>query len=241
MKRIYTPIIALLLIVSISILSFNAQVVGAQDIDFDLDYSDPASDVTWVYENGTTEMRNDPKYVNIKWLRSELQPDNETIKLTIELASPGKIRTDNITIYQINIYTAVGNASHFIVNYTNGNCKLRTNTSASFINESIEYSISGLRLDCFVNLSELGNITYYNVDASAETREYENETIGWVLKKDFGWEVSGSPGTTPDDDLTDGEDGGIFDLGSDLCIISIVLALILVVVIIIAILARRRY
>ena len=239
MNRSYTLILALSLIVSVSILSFNALVVEAQDIDFDLSYSDPASDVTWVYENGTTEMKSEPKDVNIKWLRSELQPDNETLKLTIELSSPGEIRTDDATSYQVNIYTTDGNATHFIVNYSDGNCQLRTNTSATFINESVEYSIYGLRLDYFVSLSELGNITHYNIDASAETREYENETVGWILKKDFGWEVSGSPGTTPDGELVE-EEGGIFDQGSDLCIISVVLILVLVVFIIIVLLAKRN-
>ena len=239
MNRPYTPILALMLIVSVSILYFNVQIVGAQEINFDLSYSDPASDVTWVYENGTTEMKSEPKDVNIKWLRSELQPDNETIKLTIELTSPGKIRTDNITNYQINIYTVTGNATHFIVNYSDGNCKLRANTSATFVNESVEYSISGLRLDCFVNLSELGNITYYNIDATAETKEYENETVGWVLKKDFGWEVAGSPGSTPDDELVE-EEGGIFDSNSTLCITGIILALILAVIIIIIVFRKKE-
>ncbi|MCK5309502.1 MAG: hypothetical protein KAJ64_02545 [Thermoplasmata archaeon] len=240
MNRLYTPILALLLIVSLSILSINSPVVLAQEINFDLSYSDPASDVTWVYENGTTEMMSEPKDVNIKWLRSELEPNDGTIKLTIELSSPGVIRTDNVTAYQFNIYTTEGNATHFIVNYSDGTCKLRTNTSATFINESVEYSISGLRLDCFVNQSELGNITYYNIDATAETKEYENETIGWVLKKDFGWEVAGAPGSTPDDEL-DEEEGGIFDPNSNLCIVGIILAILLTVVIIIIIVAKRRY
>ena len=234
------PILALLLIVSVSILSFNAQVVVAQDINFDLSYSDPASDVTWVYENGTIEMKSEPKDVNIKWLKSELELDDGTLKLTIELSSPGVIRTDNITVYQFNIYTDIGNTSHFIVDYSDGNCRLRTNTSATIINDSVEYSISDGDLNCLVNLSELGNITYYNIDASAETREYENETVGWVLKKDFGWEVSGSPGTTPNDEL-DEEEGGIFDPNSNLCIVGIILVILLVVIIIIIIVAKKRY
>ncbi len=238
-SRLYTPFLALLLVASISILPFNAQVVSAQDISFDLSYSDPASDVTWTYENGTTEMKSEPKDVNIKWLRSELEPNDDTLKLTIELSSPGVIRTDNITTYKINIYTTAENATHFIVNYSDGNCKLRTNTSASFINESVEYSISGSELECFVSLSELGNITYYNIDATAETREYENETVGWVLKKDFGWEVAGSPGSTPDDEL-DEEEEGIFDANSNLCIAGIILAVILAAIIILIIVIRKN-
>ncbi len=184
--------------------SVCGQVGVAQSIVFDLDYSDPASDVTWVYGNGSTEMKSEPKDVNIKWLRSEMQPGNETLKLTIELSSPGHIRNDNVTFYHINIYTMLGNASHFTVNYTNGTCTLGTNTTSNLVNNSLDFSISGLALNCFVNVSELGNITYYNIDASAETREYENETVGWVLKKDFGWELPGSPGTTPDDTPEDG-------------------------------------
>ena len=175
-----------------------------QAIDFDLDYSDPASDVRWIYENGTSELKNEPKDVNIKWLRSKLQADDETLKLTIELSSPGQIRTDDATSYLFNIYTIAGNESHYIVNYSNGDCTLYTKTSASLINQSVTHSISGQDLACFVNMSDLGNITYYNVDASAETREYVNATVGWVLKKDFGWEVSGSPGTTPEDVPEDG-------------------------------------
>ena len=116
---------------------------------------------------------------------------------------------------------------------------MRTNTSASFINESVEYSISGSELECFVSLSELGNITYYNIDATAETREYENETVGWVLKKDFGWEVAGSPGSTPDDEL-DEEEEGIFDANSNLCIAGIILAVILAAIIILIIVIRKN-
>lgn len=175
-----------------------------QGIDFDLDYSDPASDVRWIYENGTSELKNEPKDVNIKWLRSKLLPDNVTLKLTIELSSPGQIRTDDATSYLFNIYTTAGNESHYIVNYSNGDCTLYTNTSASIVNETVKHSVSGQDLACFVNVSDLGNITYYNVDASASTFEYENATVGWVLKKDFGWEVSGSPGTTPEDVPEDG-------------------------------------
>lgn len=223
MKRLYVLIITLSLILNVSILILTEQATGAQDIDFDLDYSDPASDVTWVYGNGSTEMRSDPKDVNIKWLRSEMQ--SETLKLTIELNSPGVIRTDNITIYKINLYTTLGNATHFIVNYSNGNCNLRTNTSSAIINDSVEHSISGSALECLVDFSELGNVTYFNIDASAETREYENDTVGWVLKKDFGWELSGSPGTIPGED-PEGEETPGFLFG------SMLLATIIAVVII---------
>ena len=217
MKRAGTLILTLSLILSISLMAFNVQ-VAAQEIDYDLDYSDPASDVTWVYENGTMETSSEPKDVNIKWIRSELQAGNETLKLSIELSSPGVIRTDNATIYQINIYTTTGNASHFALKYTDGICKLGTNITESFINETVDYSISGLRLDCFVNLSELGTVTHFNIDATAETREYENETVGWILKKDFGWEISGSPGSTPDNGTEDGgEDTPGFELITMVC------------------------
>ncbi len=175
-----------------------------QGIDFDLDYSDPASDVMWIFENGSTEMKGEPKDVNIKWLRSELLPDSERLKLTIELSSPGQIRTDTATSYLFNIYTTTGNESHYVVNFTNGDCTLYTNTSANIINQSITHSVSGQELNCFVNQSELGNITYYNLDASAETYEYENATVGWVLKKDFGWELPGNPGTVPGDEPEEG-------------------------------------
>ncbi len=183
-----------------------------QSIDFDLDYSDPASDVTWVYENGSFETKGEPKDVNIKWLRSELLGDGVTLKLTIELSSPGQIRTDDATAYKFNIFSTAGNESHFIVNYTNGDCTLHTNKSTNPINQSIEHTVSGQDLVCFVNISELGNITQYNLDASAETYVYENATVGWVLKKDFGWELPGNPGTTPGDEQEEGNGTPGFEL-----------------------------
>lgn len=198
MKGIYTRILAFMVVLGISFSVFG-QVGTAQNIIYDLNYSDPASDVTWTFENGTSEMKSEPKDVNIKWVRSEMQPGNETLKLTIELSSPGQIRSDNATFYHINIYTTTANASHFIVNYSNTNCILGTNISTSGVNNSVDFSIVSGELHCFVNKSELGNITYYNIDASAQTREYQNDTVGWVLKRDFGWEVPGNPGTTPDD------------------------------------------
>ncbi len=206
MKKKGNLIMVLLLTLSISLLAFNVP-VAAQAIDYDLDYSDPASDVTWVYENGTMENKSEPKDVNIKWLRSEMEAADGALKLTIELASPGQIRTDNATFYHFNIYTSDANASHFVLNYSNGNCRLGTNITDSFINSSVDHTITGLRLDCFVNLSELGNVTYFNIDATAETRDYVNETVGWILKKDFGWQVPGSPGSTPTNGTENGEEG----------------------------------
>jgi len=189
---------------SVFVWAFVFAPVQGQTIDYDLDYSDPASDVTWVYENGSTENKDEPKDVNIKWLRSELLGDGVTVKLTIELSSPGQILTNDATAYKFNLYTTAGNESHFVVNYSNGNCNLHTNTSTNPINQSVEYTVSGGDLVCLVNISELGNITKYNVDASAETYVYENATVGWVLKKDFGWEVPGNPGTVPGDELDEG-------------------------------------
>jgi hypothetical protein len=174
-------------------------------IEYDLDYSDPASDVTWVYGNGSMENKGEPKDVNIKWVRSE--PVGQTLKLTIELSSPGQIQTDEATSYMFNIYTTAGNQSHFVVNYSDGDCTLYTNTSSTPVNSSVEYSINGGDLVCFVNVSDLGTIESYNLDASAETVVYENATVGWVLKKDFGWAVPGNPGTAPGDELDEGGGG----------------------------------
>jgi hypothetical protein len=177
--------------------AWSAAVAHGQAVVYDRDYSDPASDVTWIFGNGSYEMRDEPKDVNIKWLRSELVGD--TLRLTIELSNPGQVRTDNATVYQLNIYTTTGNASHFIVNYSDGDCALYTNTSSNIINGSVEHTVSGGELVCFVSLAQLGDITYYNLDASAQTYGYENATVGWVLKKDFGWELPGNPGSTPED------------------------------------------
>jgi hypothetical protein len=194
-----------LIVVFALLLGFSFSAVGQIDvIEYDLDYSDPASDVTWVFGNGSKVMMSEPKDVNIKWVRSEVQGMNETLKLTIELSSPGQIRTNNVTVYNINIYTTIDNASHFVVSYTNGTSTLGTNTTSVLVNDSVQYSISDQEIYFIVNVSDLGSINYYNIDASAETREYQNDTVGWVLKKDFGWEVSGNPGTIPDDVPDDG-------------------------------------
>lgn len=203
MKGTKVQLLAMFVIISISI-SFFGQAGMAQAVNFDLDYSDPASDVTWVFANGSTVMNSEPKDVNIKWLRSELQPGGEMLTLTVELSSPGQIRSDNASVYQVNIYTTAGNESHFMVRYNDGDCTLGTNTTAETVNDTVQYSITDGALEFFVNRSDLGNITYYNIDASAETREYENATVGWVLKKDFGWELPGNPGTVPGD-TPDGE------------------------------------
>lgn len=174
----------------------------ARGLNFNLSYSDPASDVTKLYTgnmtpvvvNGEFVMSPFPDEVNILWLRSrESGLGGENITLEVEVK--GKIVDLWNTTYTLNLYTNQTNATHYVVNYTNGTTWLLSNSTAfSPINITDNSTIGGVNnntLFLAVSKSLLGNITAFNIDGTAIM-------IGDPYSyRDFGWEVPGHPGTAP--------------------------------------------
>lgn len=226
------------------LLSFNIQQIQSVSAPIEnqpvgvfwLNYSDPASDVSWVYPNGTKELHDNPADVNIKWLRSE---DNNTkIKLIIELKKPGLVNTSIDAYYQVNIYTNKSrNESHFVARYSGTECTLTKNTSTTTINNTVEYIVSnsGNAGILYINVSKddikdnSGKIEYFNIDAIASKKD------GNMTYTDYGWEIPGNPGSIP---TPTPSDGGI--PGNTLLIIGLIVLILLVLILIILFIVYKK-
>jgi len=178
----------------------------ASAVSFDLNYSDPASDVVKLYTSNMTPvllpggawtMSPFPDSVNLQWLRST--NNSADVNLTFEVR--GEIANLANTSYEMHLFTRADNASHFIVNYTNGVTWLKSNdTGFTPLDISGNSTISSTgpgpnpllnTLEIRVAKSLLGTITSWNIDGTA--------TQGGPVYsyRDFGWQVPGNPGSAP--------------------------------------------
>ncbi len=183
-----------------------AHPVYASAIDFWKNYSDPASDVVRLYSTNLTPvvvsgafvMSPFPDSVNILWLRSGVTPDNQNVTVTVEVK--GSIANLANTTYEVRLYTRSDNRTHFIVDYSNLSTTFRANTTGSLVtnitgNSSIASTgpnpvlMNTLRIN--VSMSLLGNVTIWNLDATA------TQLGSPYSYRDFGWDLPGNPGSTP--------------------------------------------
>jgi len=177
----------------------------ARGVSFDLNYSDPASDVVQLWGTNLTPVTDTagnlvmnpfPDAVNIRWLRSA--EDGANVTLTLE--TKGAIEDAANTSYEIRLYPRSDNATQFAVTYTNGTMSLDSNETAFVaVNLTGNSTITStgpnptlpntLRLTIAKSL--LGNITAWNIDATA------TKLGAPYAYRDFGWEVPGNPGSSP--------------------------------------------
>jgi len=179
--------------------------VSAVTVNFNLSYSDPASDVVKLYSSnmtavraadGTLVMSPFPDTVNILRLSSA----DTGLNVTVSLELKGPVADLANTTYEFRLYTRADNASHFIVRYVNGVTTLASNaTGFQTVNITGNSTISAagtnptLLNKLAVNVAKelLGNITVWNIDATATQ-------IGATYSyRDFGWELPGNPGSAP--------------------------------------------
>jgi hypothetical protein len=197
-------LVATVLAICVTALAASAGIASA--VSFDLDYSDPASDVVKLYTSNMTpvllpsgawSMSPFPDSVNLQWLRSA--NNSADVNLTFEVR--GEIANLANTSYEMHLFTRADNASHFIVNYTNGVTWLKSNDTAFTpvdINGNSTIASTGPgpnplmnKLEIRVTKSLLGAITSWNIDGTA--------TQGGPVYtyRDFGWQVPGNPGSAP--------------------------------------------
>lgn len=197
-------LVATVLVLGVMALAASAGIASA--VSFDLNYSDPASDVVKLYTSNMTpvllpgggwSMSPFPDSVNLQWLRSANK--SADVNLTFEVR--GEIANLANTSYEMRLYTRADNASHFIVNYTNGAIWLTSNATGFTPvdisgNSTIRSTGPGSnpllnQLEIRVAKSLLGAITSWNIDGTA--------TQGGPVYtyRDFGWMIPGNPGSAP--------------------------------------------
>jgi len=199
MKALATGLIAIGLLVTAGI----AGVASA--VSFNLNYSDPASDVVklWTVNmtpvltpTGNLTMSPFPDSVNLLWIRSA----NASTSVNLTFETKGDIANLDNTSYEMRLYARADNASHFIVTYVNGTTVLTSNATGFVpvdISGNSTITATGPNptlqntLRITVAISLLGTIDVWNIDATATQR-------GPVYSyEDFGWEVPGNPGSAP--------------------------------------------
>ena len=233
------PVALLTLVVSTVLLATAA--VQAATVDFNLSYSDPASDVVKLYSSNMTAVRTSagdlvmspfPDAVNILRLNSA----DAGLNVSVSMELKGDVADLPNTTYEFRLYTRSDNASHSIVTYTNGYTTLDSNATGSQpqnITGNSTISAVGtnptLLNELTIRLAKalLGNITYWNLDASA------TQTGSPYSYRDFGWEVPGSPGSAPP---TPTPSGFLSNWWWLLLAIGVIAAAVLVAVLV----ARRR-
>jgi hypothetical protein len=220
------------------LLLVNSDMVLA-DIDYEMDYQDPAGDVLQFNESwsqvGTVETQ---PQIDIKWLRSS----NDTlgnVVLRMEFKNNQIIEESNETRYVFRIFTSLDNTTGYNVTYQN-----ETAIITNF-NHTLEEDIIGNAsiIDdngeaLFVEISKnkyLANISYYNIDAFTWKEQGNMTYIDYVS------EIPGHPGETGDvvdeEDGESDEDKGLFD---DLCGIPLILIIVLIIIVVIIILVYLK-
>ena len=177
----------------------------ASAVSFDLNYSDPASDVVklWTLNDtpvltstGNLTMSPFPDNVNLLWIRSA----NASANVTLTIEVKGSIANLDNTSYEIRLYTRSDNATHFTVTYLNGTTILTSNatgftprdlTGNSTITSTGPNPALKNTLKINVVKSLLGTTGAWNIDAFATQR---GPTYTY---RDYGWSLPGNPGSSP--------------------------------------------
>lgn len=170
----------------------------ASAVNFVLNYSDPASDVFKLWTSNNTHVTDAAGF----WI---LSPSPGTVNL-IRLSSANagtavdvyvKVQTTITssanTSYEARLYTRADNATHFIVTYRNGVTNMVTNhTGSPTWDLTTNTTVGALGwLGFSVSKAYLGNITAWNIDATAK------QVQGTYTYEDYGWSQPGNPGSAP--------------------------------------------
>jgi hypothetical protein len=166
-------------------------------INFNLSYSDPASDVAqlWTSNNshattagGAWILSPSPGEVNL--IRLSSVDSGGSILLSVRVRTTIAMQAN--TTYDVRLYTTSDNSTYYIVRYNNGTTTLRSNHTGSAVTSLGGTTISpASTLNLVVPKSALGGITAWNIDATAQM---VGMTYTYV---DFIWSVPGNPGSAP--------------------------------------------
>ena len=183
------------------------------EVDYVLDYGDPAGDVLKFNETwsnlGEVETQDQ---IDIKWLRSS----NDTlgnVVLRLEFKSKQLIEVSNETKYVFRIFTKGDNSTGYNITYINGSTTI-SNFNNTFkedmtANTSIVDENGEVLVVKVLKSRYLTNITYYNIDAFT-WKEQGNKTY-----VDYVSEIPGHPADTgsviDQDDGDPKEEEGLLD------------------------------
>jgi hypothetical protein len=166
-------------------------------INFNLSYSDPASDVAqlWTSNNshvtsagGAWVMSPNPGVVDL--IRLSSLESGSNISLSVRVRTTIAVQAN--TTYDVRLYTTSDNSTYYIVRYNNGTTTLRSNhTGSAVTNLGGTTTSPASTLNFVVPKSALGSITAWNIDATAQM---VGTTYTYV---DFIWSVPGNPGSAP--------------------------------------------
>ncbi len=174
------------------------EVRAAAAVNFALNYSDPASDVFQLWMSNGSHVTDASGY----WIMSPTPGEVNLIRLSSSDAGAAvdvylKVQT-TITVspndtYQMRLYTRADNATHYIVTFRDGVTSMVTNhTGSATWNLTANTTVGNLGwLGFRVSKAYLGNITAWNIDATAK------EAVGNYTFEDFGWSLPGNPGSAP--------------------------------------------
>ena len=225
--------LALIMITMISLSAFHV-LVGAEPISYDVSHSDPASDVEWTFPNGTKELRDEPKDLNLKWIVSTDKGD--TVEIRLEVVNPGKIMTVPNATYSAYIATINKTTANLRIDFNVDTCKVwRIDGNETLVQSDVTCAImpgskqgregeavlftvpKTLFVDPLV-FEIAGQVTYIE----------DVEGIGNVTYTDYVWSLTGNPGSTPEEPPDNGDDGDdVFPFWAILAMIAVIVILIL--------------
>lgn len=170
-------------------------------VNFNLNYSDPASDVFLMWTSNGTHVTNATGF----WLMSPYPPSANLFRVAsyddgagigLYLNVKNTIASNVSTSYAIRMYSRADNSTHYVLTYANGIATVKSNkTGATYTNVTADVRISpASTLNAVVNKTLLGgaaNITAWNIDATAKM------TVGNYTYEDFVWQQPGNPGSAP--------------------------------------------
>lgn len=201
----------------------------APSVDYNITHDDPASDVEWLYPNGTTELKDGPKDFNLKRVVSE--DLGIEVKFRLELVGQGAIRDHPNATYSVLIATINNTTSDLIINYTDGTCEMFKVPSYEKVETVLKYKLSegkkaGEALLITVPKSVFGEPLVFEIAGKVKYHE-ELDEIGEVTYTDYVWTLSGNPGSTPDDP-TEPNGGSGDSIGSWVYMVGAIIVLVII-------------
>jgi hypothetical protein len=192
---------------SLILLAIASVVPAAAVPNFQVDHSDPASDVEQLWTSNMTAVTNPngdpiaspfPDSINILWVRSRNATDPANVTISVEVQ--GNIVNQANTSYEFQLYTEPTTTSYFRVTYANGATVLdSTDPAFPAVDLTGNSTIDSVgpnptiqnRLRINVEKDHLGTITSWNVRLLALERGLT------YTYRDWGWEQAGNPGSSP--------------------------------------------
>lgn len=176
-------------------------VLHASAADFNLNYSDPSSDVFKLWTSNDSHVTDSAGYwimspspgtVNLLRLSSADASGNVAVYLRVQTA----ISVLANTTYEWHLYPRADNSTHYVLTFRNGGTSLVSNrTGSATVNLTANTSVGNQGwLEVRVPKADLGgaaNITAWNMDAVAK------QIQGDYTYEDFVWQQPGNPGSAP--------------------------------------------